>query len=63
MLVSGAAAKLPDSLVKETIRQVLETARPAVQRLEGNLPKDFPMEIHKSVSAAVTARLKDLSIL
>ena len=60
---TGAAAKLPDSLVKETIGQVLDTVPGALERVEGILPKDFPVEIHQSVSAAVTDRLKDLSVL
>jgi serine/threonine-protein kinase HipA len=60
---TGAAAKLPGSLVKETIGQVLDTAQAAIERVVDILPKDFPMEIHQAVSSALAVRLKDLSIL
>lgn len=60
---TGAAAKLPHSLVKETISEMLDTAQAAIHRMEDILPKDFPMDIHKSVSAAVADRIKDLAIL
>jgi serine/threonine-protein kinase HipA len=60
---TGAAAKLPASQVKDTMQQVLDGAEAALRRVEGLLPKDFPIEIHDSVSSAVGERIKRLSIL
>lgn len=59
---TGAAAKLPETLVKDTMQQVLDGADTALRRVEELLPKDFPMEIHKSVHSAVNERIKRLSI-
>jgi serine/threonine-protein kinase HipA len=60
---TGATAKLPESLVKETMQQVLDGADTALRRVEELLPKDFPAEIHSSVRSAVGERIRRLSIL
>lgn len=60
---TGAAAKLPESLVKGTMQQVLDGANAALRRVEELLPKDFPVEIHDSVRSAVGERIRRLSIL
>jgi serine/threonine-protein kinase HipA len=59
---TGAAAKLPETLVKDTMQQMLNEADTALRRVEKLLPKDFPMEIHNSVCSAVGDRIKRLSI-
>ena len=59
---TGAAAKLPETLVKDAIQQVLDGADTALRRIEERLPEDFPMEIHDSVRSAVGDRIKRLSI-
>lgn len=59
---TGAAAKLPETLVKDTMQQLLDGADTALRRVEELLPKDFPMEIHTSVRSAVSDRIKRLSI-
>jgi serine/threonine-protein kinase HipA len=59
---TGGAAKLPETLVKDTMQQVLDGADTALRRVEKLLPKDFPMEIHNSVCSALSGRIKRLSI-
>ena len=59
---TGAAAKLPETLVKDTMQRVLDGAATALRRVEELLPKGFPMEIHDSVRSAVGERIKRLSI-
>lgn len=60
---TGAAAKLPESLVKDTMQQVLDGANAALRRVEELLPKTFPVEIHDSMRSAVGERIRRLSIL
>jgi len=60
---TGAAAKLPESLVKDTMQQVLDGANAALRRVEELLPKSFPVEIHDSVRSAVGERIRRLSVL
>ena len=60
---TGAAAKLPDSLVKDSLQQILDGADGALRRVEQLLPKDFPIEIYDCVSTAVGERIKRLSII
>jgi len=62
-LQTGAAAKLPESLVKETMQQVLDGASAALRQVEELLPEDFPVEIHRSVRSAVDERIRRLSVL
>jgi len=60
---TGAAAKLPEALVKDTMQQMLDGADKALDSVEELLPEGFPVEIHRSVRAAVGDRIKQLSIL
>lgn len=62
-LQTGAAAKLPESLVKETMQQVLDGASAALRQVEELLPEDFPVGIHRSVRSAVDERIRRLSVL
>ena len=51
-------ARLPVRVTREAIRQILEQAPAAFERVEAVLPQDFPEAIHASVSAAAAGRLR-----
>lgn len=53
-------AGLPKDIAHEAIAEVAETAEKAVQKIETELPCDFPEQIHASVKAAMTKRLRSL---
>lgn len=60
---TAAAAKLPESVMDDSLRQILDGADSALRSVEEALPKGFPMEIHESVQAAVGDRIRRLSML
>ncbi|HKU55371.1 MAG TPA: type II toxin-antitoxin system HipA family toxin [Rhizomicrobium sp.] len=59
-LQTGAAAGLPKILVLDAIEDVADKAAKALNKIESDLPKDFPEVIHTSVKAAMTERLRRL---
>jgi serine/threonine-protein kinase HipA len=54
----GRKARLPQSLVRKGMDEVLDAAGSALDGIASDLPANFPEQIHASVSAAVQARLR-----
>ena len=59
---TGDAANLPKSLVNNAIDSMATKADEALRKVEDDLPKDFPPDIHKSISAAMMERLHSLKL-
>ncbi|MEI5681625.1 MULTISPECIES: type II toxin-antitoxin system HipA family toxin [unclassified Mesorhizobium] len=59
---TGAEAGLPKALVPNAIEEIAASASDAIARIEKSLPKDFPAFIHGSITAAVTGRLRGMTI-
>lgn len=59
---TGERAGLPRRLVSDAIECVRNTAENAIQNVESSLPAGFPDEIHTSVKAAVTERVRSLKL-
>ena len=57
---TGEVAGLPKSLIRDAIETIAAAAENAIAQIESELPPGFPDAIHKSVSAAVTERLRRL---
>ncbi|MGX1096306.1 type II toxin-antitoxin system HipA family toxin [Amorphus sp. MBR-141] len=54
---TAAAAGMPAGLVRDTLVHVLDTGARAFERIEAELPGDFPAAIHASVKAAALPRV------
>ncbi|MEX0956425.1 MAG: type II toxin-antitoxin system HipA family toxin [Rhizobiaceae bacterium] len=59
---SGEAAGLPRALIKQSVEEMADTARRAIELVEKDLPKNFPEAIHSAVKEALTKRLASLTI-
>ncbi len=59
---TGEAAGLPKSLVREAIEEMADTAPQAIEKIESELPVDFPVAISTSVKGAITDRLRKLRV-
>jgi serine/threonine-protein kinase HipA len=59
---TGEAAGLPKSLAREAIEEMADTAAKAVEKVESELPQDFPVAIHTSVKKVMADRLKKLRL-
>jgi serine/threonine-protein kinase HipA len=59
---TGAEAGLPKALIPSAIEEIAESASDAIAWIEKSLPKDFPAFIHESITAAVTGRLRGMTI-
>jgi serine/threonine-protein kinase HipA len=59
---TGEEAKLPKRLVRNAIEGIRTQASAAIEQIEGTLPEGFPEEIHASIKAAVTQRLRSLEL-
>jgi serine/threonine-protein kinase HipA len=59
---TGEAAGLPKSLVREAIEEMADTAPQAMEKIESELPVDFPVAIPTSVKQAITDRLGKLRV-
>ncbi|NGN43691.1 type II toxin-antitoxin system HipA family toxin [Mesorhizobium sp. CGMCC 1.15528] len=59
---TGAEAGLPKALVPNAIEEIAASASDAIAWIEKSLPKDFPAFIHESITAAVTGRLRGMTI-
>ena len=57
---SGLSAGMPKALIWSVIDSIIDRAKDAIDETGNSLPKDFPMEIHDSVSKAVLERLERL---
>jgi serine/threonine-protein kinase HipA len=53
-------ARLPRSLVQRAVEEILAAATTAFERVQPELPLNFPGAIHDSVQAAVTVRARQL---
>jgi len=62
LLQSADKAGISAVLAEEAVREILESTDGAMKALEKSLPKNFPEEIHASVSAALKVRLSSLDI-
>ncbi|MEI6779667.1 MAG: HipA domain-containing protein [Verrucomicrobiota bacterium] len=57
---SAERAGLPGSLASEVLKEVAQAAETAINTVEKQLPRSFPKDIHHSVKAGLTARLKNI---
>jgi len=57
---SAERAGLPGSLASDVLAEVSQGAETAINTVEKQLPRGFPKEIHLSVKAGLTARLKNI---
>ncbi|MEX2494420.1 MAG: type II toxin-antitoxin system HipA family toxin [Nitrospirales bacterium] len=57
---TGEAAGLSKGLVQEAMEEMVEMSGQAIEKIESELPPDFPVTIHNSVRDALTARLRKL---
>jgi serine/threonine-protein kinase HipA len=57
---SAERAGLPGSLASEVLTEVSQAAEMAINTVEKQLPRGFPVYIHDSVKAGLTARLKNI---
>jgi len=53
-------AGLPAALAREVLTEVAQRAESAMNSIEKQLPRGFPEEIHRSVKAGLTLRLKSI---
>jgi serine/threonine-protein kinase HipA len=60
---TGDAAGLPKRLVLDVLGTMADTAQAALDKVERELPADFPEAIHESVKQATMERLDSLKIL
>lgn len=61
-LQTGEKAGLPKTLAREALAVMAETAAKAVDKVESELPADFPEAIHAAVKKAVAQRVGSLLI-
>lgn len=59
---TGEEAKLPKRLVRNAIEDIRTQAGKAIEQIEEMLPPGFPEEIHTSIKAAVTQRIRSLEL-
>jgi serine/threonine-protein kinase HipA len=59
---TGKAAGLSKSAVESVIEEIIAAAEGVMMRLADELPPRFPKPIHASVSKAIVARLRTLSV-
>lgn len=59
-LQTAEQAGLPKSLVQTCLTEMIDSARMALNRVETQIPPNFPEEIHASVSRAVMRRVEKL---
>lgn len=57
---TGEAAGLSKSLSRTAMEEVADAAENAIAQIESTLPAGFPEAIHRSVSKAITTRLRSL---
>jgi serine/threonine-protein kinase HipA len=57
---SAERVGLPGSLASDVLTEVSQTAETAMNTIEKQLPRGFPPNIHRSVKARLTARLKTI---
>ncbi|TIQ08746.1 MAG: type II toxin-antitoxin system HipA family toxin [Mesorhizobium sp.] len=57
---TAEAAGVPKGLATDALSQMADTAAAALEKVEGELPHDFPGYIHESVKAALIQRLRGL---
>lgn len=57
---TGEAADLPKSLMRNCVETMIGNTVHALNRVESELPPDFPDAIHQSVKTAITKRLETL---
>jgi serine/threonine-protein kinase HipA len=57
---TGNAAGLSPSLVRKAVEDIASRMEPALTSLESELPAEFPLVLHESVSAGVGRRLRVL---
>lgn len=50
-------ANLPKSLVKNVTEEIADTSEKTIEKLGNKLPKDFPDELHQSISTAFLSRI------
>lgn len=60
LLQTAQEARLPKTLTKMAIEEIIATADKALDQVESELPARFPAAIHDSVSKAVSQRLQKL---
>lgn len=60
---TGEAAGLPRGLAQEAIEEMADTGRSAIEKIESDLPEDFPAVIHRAVKAGVADRLSKLQVV
>lgn len=60
-LQSGENAGLPGSLVRSTIDEIADSLKPAMEKVEAELPSGFPEQIHESVKKAMASRAEQFS--
>jgi serine/threonine-protein kinase HipA len=60
---TGEGAGLPKGIVREAIEEIADIAVRAIQKIEGELPADFPEIIHKAVKTGVTDRLSKVQVV
>ena len=51
---------MPESLASEVLTEVSQAAETAINTVEKELPRGFPKDIHHSVKAGLTVRLKNI---
>lgn len=59
---TGEAAGLPKYLVREAIEEMADTAPKAIEKIESELPMDFPVAIPTSVNQAISDCLRQLRV-
>ncbi len=59
---TGEQAKLPKRLVRDVLEDIRTKASEALEQIEGALPAGFPEDIHASIKAAVTKRVRSLEL-
>lgn len=57
---TGEAAGLPNALVRDAIAEMAARAEDAIEKVESELPADFPPGIHDAVKDAIMARVHRL---
>lgn len=56
------AARLPEALAKEALKEIAGTAEGAFDEVEKGLPKGFPMRIHESIRKGFMERLGNIEV-
>jgi len=61
-LQTGKTAGLSKTVVLEVLEKIADTANQAIEKVESELPKNFPTSLHASVKKGLTQRLKQLKV-